>query len=143
VVQDNHLGFWSCNTTVGISPGRVRLGQRHTKVPKTRAVWRDEHDENTLGKCPSAAGKRGQGSCSFSLLSNALTNTMTKSKLGQKGFKWLTAYNHHQGKPKGRNSGASTLWEELKQRPQRTLLTSLLSMACSASFLKPGPWAQG
>lgn len=47
---------------------------------------------------------RGQDSRCSSLFSYSLTNTMTKSKSGQKGFKWLTGYNHRQGKSKGRNS---------------------------------------
>lgn len=115
------------------------MGQRHTKAPKTRAVRRDEHYGNTQGKCRSAAGKRGQGSCCSSLFSNALTNTVIKSKLWQKGF---TGYNHHWGRPKGRSS-RQPLWEGLKQSPQKNSLASLFSIACSICFLKPRLCAQG
>lgn len=66
---------------------------------------------------------------SLSQLNVAVVNTITKSKEGEWIYFALQLRGHHAGK-----SG-----QERKWRPRRALLTSFLSMVCSACFLIP-PW---
>lgn len=77
----------------------------------------------------------GPRQCS-SLLSGSVINIRTKNNLREEVFIWLTLLYHTVLLMEARvGTHAITLRQELKLRHGGTLLTGLLSLACSTSFL--------